>query len=218
MWYDASMNKETLELTAVSLFDECVTKVKRQEQVAAGFWLHNELNRGEAPRFFAYGSAISPLLNSGQGKDMLFAITRHWIESCRAEAVYIHTEAWSFQGNEKCDQLEGGWMKHIDTGFKWLVENGYGVVHQVLFIVAQTPEWTTVVSRKFEEMTVNGKRMLVFAGPMESHTQETEKYKGRTKMFGTISEPEVQEYYDRFAPEVGKYLENLTQNEKTAGE
>lgn len=206
--YDVKMERETLESTAVTLFEECVSSIKKQEPVKPGFWIAHD-NIDSPPKFFAYGDKIIQLMNSGQGKAALFALTRHWIEMCRSDAAFIHTEAWSFKGNEKADTLDGGWEKYVDTGFKWLVNNGYGTVCQIIFLIGQTPEWTTIIERKFEDMIVNGNRMIVFAEPMNVHTQETSKYRGRTKMFGPITEPEVQAIYDQIAPDAAEIFSKI---------
>lgn len=199
------MTRDTLEATTAALFEEVLYQCKQQKPVQAGFWAQHD--DGD-PKFFQLGS-LTPLLNSGSGKDFLFAVMRHWIEALRADAVYIYTESWQFTPNAKAATLEGGWEKHIDTGFKWLVENDYGVVVQCIFIIGMTKDWACLATRKFEDVVMNGERKLVFHGDRTLNTMPIEQYGGRTKMFGKITEPEVEEIYNKIAPQVAEYIAKI---------
>jgi hypothetical protein len=199
------MTTEELEITSVALFEECLQKVKRGEPVEAGFWLHRD-----GKLLFQKLGIVSEMMNSGAGKDRLFALMRIFIEGNESSNCFISTEAWEFVANEKADTVPGGWQSMVDKGFKKLVDGGYGKVYQSIWLTGQTEETVVLCSRRFEDMTMNGKRKIIFHGEMQKSVIPQAKFSGRAKMFGAFTEPEVEHFYNLFIEEILK--------KKTAGE
>lgn len=187
------MTGEQLEQFVYEKFEECLINTKKGTPIEPGFWS----DKNGQMIFVPFGP-IGEMLNSGDGKDRLFALLRVFLEDKNAQACVVFTESWMFQPNETAKTLEGGWENHIDKGFKKLVDGGYGNVYEVLWMIGQTPTHVCMMSRKFETMIVNGERQLVFHGPVDKVLTDNSDFKGRVKMFGEISEEEVQHYYNEY--------------------
>lgn len=159
---------------------------------------------GEEMQFQKFG-VVNQLLNSGEGKDFLFAVTRTYVERNQASAAFIVTEAWEFVAGEKAKELSDEQFRaKQDFGFKQLTREGYGKVAQSIIVLATSPEHFCMYTRKFEEIVMNGQRKLVFFGEPKVHSGALEKFSGRAKMFGPITEREVQARYDQIMKEISQ--------------
>lgn len=197
------MTLEELVQTTTALFEAHIDRCKRGEELKPGFWMvvNEEL------KYHQFG-ALAPFLNSGEGKDFLFAVVRHWIERYQATAVFFVTESYMFVPNEK-GLAEPDVVKTMtyQDGLKATAAAGYGTVYQALWVNGMTAEWYTAILRKFETMVVNGTRRLVFHGELEKEQYPLTSFAGRMKMYGPITEAEVQHRYDEVAPHINNLIQ-----------
>lgn len=198
------MTPEELEANTTTIFEAHLQKIKKGESLQAGFWTVTD----DKPTFNRLG-VTAEWLNSGDGKDRLFAIMRIFIEGNGMDNCFIVTEAWEFVPNETAATIPGGWESMVDRGYKKLVKGGYGKVYQVVWVVGQTPDHVVMMSRRFEDMVMNGERKLIFHGEVRKQPCLQIHYQGRSKMFGPFTEPEVEHYYKLFGDAL---------KEKAAGE
>src|SRR5262249_37824589 len=103
-------------------------------------------------------------------------------------------DVWRFKGNEKSKEIDIKPL--IDRGFKRLKREGYGDVTQSLMVMGMTPEHVCILTRDYEDININGQPRLVFRRDQNTYEGAQETFTGRAKMFGPISEDDVQHYYE----------------------
>jgi len=187
------MTPAELKEQANQIFEMSLEEMKKNGEIPPGFWI---ITPTDGLQFNPYGSTAN-MLNSGAGKEILFAITRIFVEKSGATAFFLVTETWQFEGNEKSKELtEEDWQTKVDRGFRRLEAEGYGKTYQSLMVEAMTPEWHYMTTRKFEDIILNGKRKIIFHGEPGVSEGPLDKFRGRVKMFGPFTEPCVEKAYN----------------------
>ena len=190
------VSREDLVEYTEEILKHTLERCRKGKPLKDGFYT---INADEESMDFQAFRSMGPMLNSGDGKDKLFAVCRIWIEKVKASAAIFVTEAWDFQGNDKSKTLsEEEFKAKVDAGFKRLVKEGYGKVYQSIIVQAMSPHFSVTATRLFEDVMINGKRKLVFFGEKRIASGPIENFKGRLKMYGPFTEPEVEHYYKLF--------------------
>lgn len=191
-WHHRSVTQQDLTAYSQWVFEQSFAECKKGP-LEPGFWMRI----GEEMKFHKFGS-MGHLLNSGEGKAFLFAATRTYVEKNQASAAFIVTEAWEFVAGEKAKELsQEQFRAKQDFGFKQLTREGYGKVAQSIIVLATSPEHFCIYTRRFEEIIMNGQRKLVFFGEPNVNSGPLDKFSGRAKMFGPITEHEVRTNYEQ---------------------
>ena len=185
------MTQPELRQTTESIFEFFIGENEIGEP-DLGFWFIGE----NGLSFQAFGPYMAGLLNSSKGKDFLFAAVRCTIEEMGATACLFATEACQFEENPDRQLSKEEFDKKVDAGFATLVREGYGTVSQSLTVVGMTPEWFCIIIKKFND-TINDQRVLTFYDEPLVVERSMAEFKGRMKIFGPFSEPQVENIYNQ---------------------
>jgi len=133
------------------------------------------------------------MMNSGDGKVLLFSGFREM----RDVAVWVFgSEVWLAKRTpEGAKHSPKEHDAHMDSGFKTLQKMGWATVTEALVIVAQNVEEVVQVTQPFIRKPGSGDIQL--CGPPEVQAMAQADFGGRIKMFGDVTEADVQGAYPK---------------------
>jgi len=183
-----SPSAELLARRAEWVTGHCVRLMRTTNEVPLEFYFGQEEKLYQARL-----GHIAPIMNHGTQKELLFAVTRRFIEARAYDCFMFSSDVWRFDANEAFLRLSAA-ARHavIDKGFRLAQSLGYGQAIEALAINAQTPERTHMVTVRYSRDPEKPENIVKIAEPESSPGK---MLGGRSLMWGDWDEPGMAEAY-----------------------
>lgn len=121
------------------------------------------------------------IMNSGAGKEALFAVVREWIRQYKPSVFAICTDAWRGRMTAKTKGMALGAV--IQGGFHAAVERGMLTKEECLHVTVQTPRRAMTAFQSYQRID---KLKMILYGEYAIVEGDVDMLGGRQKMFGDL--------------------------------